>query len=426
MIRRALACLAMLLLGASPPRQATTLIAGARVFDGTGTPAQVRDVLIVGDRIARIARRIPLPAGAALIDAAGMTLLPGLHDLHIHTRSEAFESTEALDATYAPYLTHGITAIDEFSVSGAMLDGIRAQVAAGARVPHLNLAIRFGVPQGHGTESAFTNAITYQPTNPAEAHAMMARALQDRPDLIKVFADGWRYGRDADRASIDQPTLAAIVSDAHAAGLPVVTHTVTLAGAKMAARAGVDAVVHGIGDAVVDAEMIRLMKRHAMAYVPTLAVYEPQQDRIFSAAEWAKLAPEDRAREERRRAAPALPIPEYEARRWEILQENVRRLKAAGIPIGIGTDSGIGGVYHGSAAIREILWLTRLGFTPAEALRAATSVSARIIGQTGESGRIARGLRADLTLVAGAPDRRIEDLYDVRRVIVSGREVGFR
>jgi hypothetical protein len=105
------------------------------------------------------------------------------------------------------------------------------------------------------------------------------------------------------------------------------------------------------------------------------------------------------------------------------MRENVRRLKAAGIRVGIGTDAGIGGVYHGSSTLREIRWLTQLGFTPAEALVAATSVSAGILRQGHDRGRIAPGQRADLVLTGGRPDQRIDDLHDVRRVFVSGREI---
>ncbi len=109
--------------------------------------------------------------------------------------------------------------------------------------------------------------------------------------------------------------------------------------------------------------------------------------------------------------------------RWTIMRENVRRLKAGGVRIGVGTDAGIGGVYHGSATLREIGWLARLGFTPAEALAAATTVSAGILRQGGNHGRIAPGQRADLVLTGGRPDERIADLHDVRRVFVAGREM---
>ncbi|WP_052507972.1 amidohydrolase family protein [Sphingomonas hengshuiensis] len=424
MIRTLWAALAACLLTAAAPAP-ETLIRGARVFDGSGRPAQVRDVLVRGDRIAKVARRIKAPVGATQVDGAGMTLLPGLHDLHIHTPSRAFESAEALGATYRPYLAHGVTSVNEFSVSGPMLAGIRA-LDAGAQTPHLMLAIRLGVPHGHGTESDFTNGITLQVTTPAEAHAAMAQALGYRPDLIKVFADGWRYGRDADRPSMDEPTLAAIVADAHRAGIPVVTHTVTLAGAKIAAKAGVDALAHGIGDAPVDAELIRLMRRHRTAYVPTLAVYEPQGDRAFLPAEWAMLDPAAVAREQARLAKPIVPPSALEAKRWAIMQGNAQRLKAAGIRVGVGTDTGIGGVYRGSAAVREVRLLVQLGWTPAEALKAATRDSARILRRKPDHGRIARGQRADLVLIDGRPDERIEDLYRVARVWVSGRDVALR
>jgi imidazolonepropionase-like amidohydrolase len=419
--RMLLALLAALLcLGAAP--EPTVLIRGARVFDGSGTPARERDVLVRGSRVAAVGRRLKAPRGAQVIDAAGMTLIPGLHDLHIHTRASAFDGPAALTQGYAAYLAHGVTSVNEYSVSGEMLAGIRA-AAREADVPHLSLAVRLGVPGGHGTESGFTDSITTQVATPAEAHVAMRRLLRLRPDLIKVFADGWRYGRDGDRPDMDLPTLSAIVRDARRAGIPVVTHTVTLAGAKIAARAGVTAIVHGIGDAPVDQEMIRLMKRHRMAYVPTMAVYEPPRERRFLPAEWQKLTPEDRAGEEAARAEPAAPMPDYQARRWTLLKDNLRALKAAGIPIGVGTDTGIRGVYQGSATIRELRLLVGQGFTPAEALAAATRVSASIMHQGKRHGRIAAGQRADLVLIAGRPDERIEDLYAVRRVFVSGRDV---
>ena len=421
-VRTALTILvAMTGLGVAPA-DPPVLIRGARVFDGSGSAATVRDVLVRGGQIAAVGRRLRAPTGARVIDATGLTLLPGLHDLHIHTGRQAFQSPEGLASGYAGYLLNGVTTVDEFSTGGDMLAGIR-ELAPMAQAPHINLAVRLGVPEGHGTESEFTQSITRQVTTPAEAHVAMAEALSFKPDLIKVFADGWRYGRDPDRASMDLPTLKAIVDDAHRAKLPVLTHTVTLAGAKIAARAGVDALAHGIGDAPVDAELIALMKRHDTSYIATLVVYEPQQDRAFLPAEWQGLRTRDRAREEQRLANPIEPILPYDSRRWQIMQDNIRALQKAGIRIAIGTDTGIGGVYPGSAALREVLWLTKLGLSPAQALRAATSVSARVLSRRPDHGRIAKGQRADLVLTGGAPDRRIEDLYDVRRVLVNGREI---
>jgi hypothetical protein len=305
-----------------------------------------------------------------------------------------------------------------------MLAPVREMTAPGAvPAPNLQLAIRLGVPGGHGTEYGWGRAFTLEAATPRAARQAMARALPYRPDVIKVFADGWRYGRSPSLNSMNEATLAAIVEDAHSAGSPVVTHTVTLEGAKVAAAAGVDALGHGIGDFLVDDALIALMKAKGTAYVPTLVVYEPQEGREFLPAEWRRLRPPERAREEARIAEERGSAPGRESPRWTIMKENVRRLKAAGIPVGIGTDAGIGGVYHGSSALREIRWLTKLGFSPAEALSAATRVSAVILRQGADHGLIAPGQRADLVLTGGRPDERIEDLHDVRRVFVAGREV---
>lgn len=417
---RTVLALAALLAPLSASAQAI-LIHGARVFDGTAHKAKVRDVLVRGDRIVAVGRHLRAP-DAEVIDATGLTLLPGLHDLHIHTARETFKGNASFVAGFAPYLRSGVTSVNEYSVAGPILSDIRAFTGP---APHVALAIRMGVPGGHGTESRFTDSITTKATTPAEAHAAMAGQLPYNPDVIKVFTDGWRYGDPArpDRPSMDEPTLAAIVQDAHRRHVPVVTHTVTLGRAKEAARAGVDSLMHGVGDAPVDDELIRLMKRHHMAYVSTLVVYEPQENRTFLPQEWPLLSDEDRVTEQARMANPPVQPAPYDARRWDILQENLRRLHAAHIRIGIGTDTGIEGVGQGWAAIREIRWLVKLGFTPAEALAAATGVSAGIMHQGKDHGRIRKGMRADLVLTGGKPDERIEDLYDVRRVWVSGAEV---
>ncbi|WP_114952391.1 amidohydrolase family protein [Sphingosinicella terrae] len=420
-LKLACALLALACIGAAP--DGGVLIRGARIFDGTGAPAAPADVLIRGERIVAVGPGLRAPRGARVVNGRGMTLIPGLHDLHTHLRAPGFDTPEDLGKAYAGHLVHGVTRANDFSVSGEMLAPVREMTASGAvAAPNLMLAIRLGVPQGHGTEYGWGDAFTLQATTPRAAQIAMDRALAYRPDVIKVFTDGWRYGRSPDLDSMNLPTLRAIVERAHEAGIPVITHTVTLEGARVAAAAGVDALGHGIGDAIVDDALIALMRTNGTAYVPTMVVYEPQQDRDFAPAEWRRLRSGERAREEARMAAAREAIPAYEARRWEILRENLRRLKAGGVRVGIGTDAGIGGVYQGSSAIREIRLLTEHGFSAAAALAAATSVSAAILRKGESHGRIAPGHRADLVLVGGRPDERIEDLYDVRRVFVGGRE----
>lgn len=412
-----------LLLVAAPLQAGTTLITGARVFDGMDKPAKVRDVLIRDQRIVAVRRVIKPPANTVVVDARGLTLLPGLHDLHIHMAEDASVPAGVLEQGYAPYLAAGVTTVTNFSVGPNELPDLQ-RLSPATRLPNVARALRLGVPDGHGTESPRTRSITTLVTTPDEARRAMPGLIALKPDLFKVFADGWRYGDPArpDKPDMDLPTLRAIVTDAHRAKRKVVTHTVSLAGLRRAIDAGVDAVVHGTGDAIIDSATIRRMKARRVAYIATMVVYEPQQARMLGPRDLAMLRPAQRAREAGRVAAP---IEDWDARRWATLQANLRRLYKAGVRIAIGTDAGISGVYHGWATLREIELHTRFGMTPSAALAAATSVSATVMGRR-DAGRIAPGYRADVVLTGGRPDENIADIYDTRRVFVGGSEIPLR
>jgi hypothetical protein len=283
------------------------------------------------------------------------------------------------------------------------------------------MAIRMSTPGGHGTEAGWGDFMTLTAATPEQAHAKTRIALAYKPDVIKVFTDGWRYGMAPNLSSMNLETLAAIVQDAHAAGVKVFTHTVTLAGAKIAAIAGVDALVHGIGDADVDAELIALMKAKGTVYVPTMAVYEFKGGVAPAERVMSLLEPEVRATLQTALAASEAP-PERKIR-WQHLTTNVKRLHDAGIPVALGTDAGMPGTFHGYATLRELELLVQSGLTPLEAIAAGTSVSARALGVDGQRGTIAAGKLADLVLVEGKPDERIGDVMKTRRVFLGGSEL---
>ena len=187
-----------------------------------------------------------------------------------------------------------------------------------------------------------------------------------------------------------------------------------------------DAVVHGIGDVGADDELIALMRDKGTGYVSTLVVYEPGDVRAVADGEKSVLSSPELAREAGRAARGNRVVEPQVTARWEVLKANLKAMHAAKIPIGVGTDAGISGVYHGSSAIREIGWLVELGLTPAEALIAATRTSAEIMGQADRYGTIAVGMRADLVLVDGRPDEDIADLWKVARVWKAGSDVPLR
>src|SRR5690606_27998380 len=182
------------------------------------------------------------------------------------------------------------------------------------------------------------------------------------PDFIKAFTDGWRYNNYPDNTSMDEATLAALVEEAHAHGIRVFSHTVTLARAKQAARAGVDLIAHSILDREVDEELVALMREHGTAYAPTLAVYEPVRIGDPPPAD-----PDNRVLRQRRA-------------NFAVALANAGRLHAAGIPVVLGTDAGMTGTPHGRATQHELELLVRAGLTPLQALHAGTAAAARVLG----------------------------------------------
>jgi imidazolonepropionase-like amidohydrolase len=400
---------------------APILIRGARVIDGTGAPARMGTVVVIGTRIAGYGiETAPPPPGSRIIDATGQTLVPGLFDLHTHlTASAATGVAGDWGKSLKAYLACGVTSVNDYATYSELFWPMRQLLATGTLMgPRINMAMRMSTTGGHGTEGGWGDFMTLLANTPEQARAETRRALAAKPDVIKVFTDGWRYGSAPNLTSMNVETLAAIVQEAHAGGVKVVTHTVTLAGAKIAARAGVDILVHGIGDADVDAELIEIMKSKGTFYVPTLSVYEfkgglDRPLRLLDPDVKAALPPQSGDR------TPSAPVRE----RWEHLTGNVRKLFSAGIPVAVGTDAGMPGTFHGASTLHEMELLVKSGLSPMQALMAGTSISARAMGVLNERGTIAPGKLADLVLVDGKPDEEIADIRKTRRVFLGGYEL---
>ena len=418
---------AALFLAAQQGPPPVTAIEGVTIIDGTGAPARRGTVLIQAGRISA-AGDVASPRNARIVPGAGYTLLPGLFDLHTHLSTANAPGLQGDWGKHlAAYLLSGVTTVSDLGSYGEQFEPRRrlldTSIIAG---PHVQMAYRITTPGGHGAEGGRPDIFSLEALTPREGRAAIQQAVPYKPDLIKIFTDGWRYGRAPDMTSMDVNTLQAAVDEAHKNGLPVITHTVTLSHAKDAARAKVDILGHAIQDVPVDDELIQLFRQSGITYVPTMAIYEPRGpdvltpllQRVMEPAAIELLRPPLTASTGQMRTSP----------RWEVLRANVTRLHAAGIPIAVGTDAGgsVGTTFHGWATQRELELLVGAGLTPLEAITAATSTSAKALRVDRDRGSIAPGKRADLLLVKGDPLADIRDLQNIERVWVSGKEVDLK
>lgn len=434
--------LAPLLLPAGTTQQAQTpadtplAIIGATVFDGTGAAPQPANVLVRGERIEAVGTDIPIPANAKRINGTGMTLMPGLFDLHTHLPyATAGGITGDWPKNLKAYLYSGVTSVTEFGTYAETFEPMRRLIKTGAIVgPRIHFAVRMTTPHGHGAEGGRGDFFSLEVTTPREARAAVKSILFYQPDAIKIFTDGWRYGAAPDMTSMNEDTIAAIVDEAHKNNLEVLTHTVSLDKAKWAARAGVDVIAHGIGDKDADEELFKLMREKGTTYAPTLAVYEPRGRDILTPLLAAVMEPIVLQRIN----PPLIPpqnVPLKPAagsaengdaprlRRWATMQRNTAALRQAGIKFGTGTDAGVTGTHHGWATQRELQLLVAGGLAPLEALTAATGNSAKALHVDNERGIIAPGKLADLLLIEGAPHRNIQDIEKIRHLFLGGREI---
>lgn len=372
-------------------------IINATVFDATGAEPYAATVVIKDDKITAIDKTGATPEGMTVLDAEGKALLPGLFDLHVHYTPNG-EPASAPQISQA-YVASGVTSVFDFHQAPEAFAAQRAWLETFPG-PHVNLAARMSTTNGHGATWSDQSTTKWVNT-PYAAVEAVKELLPYKPDLIKVFADGWRYGSGVDDTSINEPTLTALVKEAHANNLPVVTHTVTVERSGIAARSGIDSQVHSILDKPVDDATLADIVASDMSYAATLAVYQADKPEITDF--------------ERKN-------PAFEARmeRYKIGLGNLKTIYDAGIPITLGTDAGMQFTPHGESTLRELEQLVRAGLTPGDALIAGTANSAKAVNQYDERGSIEVGKAADLFLVDGKPWENISDTRNVEYTWVAG------
>jgi imidazolonepropionase-like amidohydrolase len=420
-----------------PGTQPTLALVGGQVIDGyEGPPIQDGVVLLAGDRILAVGRRseVEIPPGTPTISTEGMSVLPGLMDMHVHLMILGHADYKHWDLTYLPRFRDEIMPI---AAKQLLMSGITTVRDLGARLEDI-LPVRDRIARGEIPGPRVFASGPFLQKAPYEEYEKefrwgIASAEEARAKTQKLVDAGVDFIKLIDQDQLTDDEVEAIVSTAHAAGRKVIAHAHREDEIRMGLRHGVDDFEHtGLATEPGYPEDIlaALRKRNNTLYwCPTieglfLADYTA---RIFPERlddpEWRRDMPPAIARDIRDSLANVSGLDYFTLtfRRIPTLAAKFRQLRETGVTLLVGTDSGIPANFHTDSTWRELAKFVDLGMTPMQAIAAATRWPARFLGREHELGTLAPGHRADVVAVRGDVLTEIGLLKEVDIVIKDGK-----
>ena len=413
------ALLIFLTLSVNPLRAQEPAIAirAGHVIDTVAGRVRGAQVIIVrAGLIADVGPDVPVPAGARILDLSAYTVLPGLMDAHTHLTIDQrnqdplaeLEHTAAERAfgsipNARAVLLAGFTTVRDLGSYRALVDvALRDAINRGDVIgPRMYVAGAYvTIAGGAGAVTGFSPDVTlpwdlrYGAANsPSEVRERVRMLAGQRVDVIKMFATGAVLTHNSNPAGREATPeeLAAGADEARNFGLKLAVHAHGAEGIKAAIRAGAASIEHGT---LMDDEGRALMRQHGTYLVPTLEIRDCVGQNY-----------------------PA----EFVNKAQQIMTAqlaNFRKAVEAGVKIGFGTDIGV--CRFGTNA-REFTLMVENGMTPMQAIQAATTADADLLGVSSKLGSITRGKLADIIAVRGDPLQDVRLLEDVRFVMKEGR-----
>ncbi len=407
------------------PTPKTVYIRAGHLFDGTGD--KTRDnmvIVVVGDRIQSVspAGSVTVPAGATVVDLSHATVLPGLIDCHTHLGARADRYDEIYNFKDTPFqsafagvvnarktLEAGFTSVRDVGslpfLAVDLRNSINEGLIPGPRIVASGPAI--SITGGHGDlnnfspqtrVSMFPEERDFQIADGVDQIRHVVRAqVKYGVDVIKILATGGVLSKgDSPGAPQFTPEeLKAAADEAHMAGRKIAAHAHGTQGIKNAILAGIDSIEHA---SLIDDEGIRLAKEHGTYLV--MDIYN--DDYILGKAIEFGLPQEN---------------VEKEKKIGKLQRENFERAVKGGAKMAFGTDAGV--YPHGDNA-KQFFYMVKFGMTPAQAIRAATSNAADLIGRAKDVGTLEAGKFADVIAVTDDPLQNVRALENVGFVMKGG------
>ena len=412
-----------------PPAGAAVVYDGARLIDGTGAPATEAARLVVESGIVTAAGpqdAVDAPAGAAVVDLRGRTVIPALVNLHGHVGFQRGLSYEAANYTRENivdhlhrYAYHGVGVIvslgtDANGLWRAIRDDQDAGTLGGARL--------FTAGRGLARPNAGPGAAALRPsawgvTSADEGREYVRALAAEGASFVKIWVDDRGGTVDKLGPALYRP----IIDEAHRLGLAVIAHVFYHRDAEELVAAGVDGFAHLVRDREMDEALVAAIVERDVFVMPNLGISE--RGRHTAPPPWLAepilaetVAPAVLDRASRAFARRSADAAARAAGSYAQMEASLAALHAAGAALVHGSDSGVQDHFYGFSAHRELELMVAAGLSPMDAIVTATSRSADRLGLD-DAGRLTPGARADFIVLDANPlddithTRRIADVY---------------
>ncbi|MBZ5596908.1 MAG: amidohydrolase family protein [Acidobacteriia bacterium] len=402
------------------PAQVTAIKAGRLVDPDAGAVLTDQIILIRDNKIEAVGKTVAIPGEAKVIDLSKMTVLPGLIDCHTHVadagdaepmdvlKHTASETVLAAIPNARKMLESGFTTVRDVGTYRALNDvALRDAIAKGYVIgPRMYVAGAYititggaGAMTGMAPDIQLPWDLRYGEANsPWEVRQKVRLLAHDGVDLIKVLSSGavLTHGSNPKSQEFTPEELHAAVDEASQFGLKVASHAHSPQGIKNAILAGVASVEHAT---MIDDEGIALAKQHG-TYLD-MDIYD--EECIQQAGREGK-EPKD--------------FLEHDAELGQIQRDNFRKAVKAGVKMAFGTDAGV--CPYGTSG-KQFALMVKYGMTPMQAIQAATTNAADLLGHSDVIGSIKPGKYADIVAVSGDPLSDINVLENVQLVMKDGK-----